>query len=54
MGRVILHCNSDGELYTFSAATVIGAHTLVDASSSLWHQHLGHPIPAASSRLRNN
>jgi hypothetical protein len=52
--RVILRCNSDGDLYTISAVTTIAAHALVAASSSLWHQRLGHPSPAALARLKNN
>lgn len=54
MGRVILRCNSDGNLYTISAVTPSTAHALIAASSSLWHQRLGHPNPAALVRLKNN
>jgi hypothetical protein len=42
-GRVILHCNSDGDLYTFLPA----------ASFSLWHHQLSHPDPIALASLRD-
>jgi len=45
--RVILRYNSDGDLYTLTAATPATAHALAPASSSLWHRHLGHPALAA-------
>lgn len=51
-GRVILRCNCDGDLYTMPPSTP-GAppHALLAASSTLWHQRLGHPAPAALERL---
>jgi len=51
--RVILRCNSDGDLYTISAATPSTAQALA-ASSSLWHRRLGHPGSAAIVSLRNS
>jgi transposase InsO family protein len=50
--RVILRCNCDGDLYTMPASTP-GAppHALLAASSTLWHQRLGHPAPAVLERL---
>ena len=44
--RVILRCNSDGDLYTITTAAPATAHALLVASTSLWHQRLGHPAPA--------
>ena len=44
---MILHYNSDGDLYTLTAATPATAHALAPASSSLWHRRLGHPTLAA-------
>jgi hypothetical protein len=44
-GRVIHRCNSTEDLYTWQPSP----HTtsaLVAASSTLWHQRLGHPAPA--------
>jgi hypothetical protein len=53
-GRVILRCNCDGDLYTMPTSTP-GAppHALLAASSTLWHQRLDHPAPAALERLNN-
>ena len=50
-GRVILRCNSDGDLYTLQPSTT---SALVAVSSTLWHQRLGHPAPAAVARLNKN
>jgi hypothetical protein len=47
-GRVILRCNSDGDLYTLQPST---ASALVTASTTLWHQRLCHPAPATVARL---
>jgi hypothetical protein len=52
--RVILRCNSAGDLYTISASTPSTAQALLAASSSLWHQRLGHPGPAAIASLRHS
>ena len=52
--RVILRCNSDGDLYTITATAPATAHALLAASTSLWHQRLGHPSPATVSSLRQN
>jgi len=52
--RVILRCNSDGDLYTITAAVPTTAHALLAASTSLWHQRLGHPSPAIVASLRQN
>jgi transposase InsO family protein len=49
---VILRCNSDGDLYTMPASTAAAPpHALLAASSTLWHQRLGHPAPATLERL---
>jgi hypothetical protein len=49
---VILRYNSDGDLDTLTTATPTTTHALVAASSSLWHQRLGHPAPAVVASLR--
>jgi hypothetical protein len=49
-GRVILRCNNDGDLYTLPQSTP-SSSALLAASSTLWHQRLGHPSPAAVVRL---
>jgi len=52
--HVILRCNSVGDLYTITAAAPTTAHALLAASTSLWHQRLGHPTPAIVASLRQN
>jgi hypothetical protein len=52
-GRVILRCNSDGDLYTWQPSPPTTS-ALITASRSLWHQHLGHPAPAALDHLHKN
>uniref|UniRef100_UPI0024DE3BB1 GAG-pre-integrase domain-containing protein n=1 Tax=Klebsiella pneumoniae TaxID=573 RepID=UPI0024DE3BB1 len=55
--RVILHCNSSGDLYTVPAAapaTYPPPHAALATSSTLWHHRLGHPSSAAITTLRNN
>jgi hypothetical protein len=49
-GRVILHCNSAGDLYTISSAVPVVAHAMLAASTSLWHR----PGPAVLASLRKN
>jgi hypothetical protein len=50
--RVILRCNSDGDLYILPSSTPAATtHALIAASSTLWHQRLGHPTPAALASL---
>ena len=51
-GRVILRCNSSGDLYTLSPAAQSTASALLAASSSVWHRRLGHPGPAVLSSLK--
>jgi hypothetical protein len=52
MGRMILRCNCDGDLYTMPASTPSATpHALLAASSTLRHQRLGHPAPAALERI---
>jgi hypothetical protein len=51
-GRVILRCNSSGDLYTLSPAAQSTASALLIASSSVWHRRLGHPGPAVLSSLK--
>ena len=51
---MILRCNSDGDLYTIIAVAPTTAHALLAVSTSLWHQHLGHPAPAVVASLRQN
>ncbi|KAK1684062.1 hypothetical protein QYE76_044910 [Lolium multiflorum] len=44
--RVILRCNSDGDLYTFpgsSTRRVPPTAMLATVAADLWHQRLGHP-----------
>ena len=53
-GRVILRCNSLGDLYTISSAAQSTARALLAASSSVWHRRLGHPAPAAIASLKKN
>ena len=53
-GRVILRCNSSGDLYTISPAAQPTATALLAASSSVWHRRLGHPAPAAIASLRKH
>jgi hypothetical protein len=49
---VILRCNSDRDLYTLPSSTPVATtHALIAASSSLWHQRLGDPAPAALAHL---
>jgi hypothetical protein len=54
--RVILRCNSDGELYTFpgTASACRSPHTafVATATSELWHQRLGHLGRDAMSSLQ--
>ena len=54
--RVILRCNSDGELYTFpgypSTRQPHPTALLATASADLWHQRLGHPGQDAMSALQ--
>nr|AAN34944.1 Putative retroelement [Oryza sativa Japonica Group] len=50
--RVILRCNSRGDLYTLPiAAPAIAAHSFLAQSSTLWHRRLGHPSSAAIQTL---
>jgi hypothetical protein len=52
--RVILHCNSHGELYTLlAAAPSIAAQCNLATSSTLWHRLLGHPGPIAITTLQH-
>jgi hypothetical protein len=54
--RVILRCNSDGDLYTFpmriSFHRSSSAALVVTATAELWHQRLGHPGHDAMSALQ--
>jgi hypothetical protein len=50
--RVMLRCNSSGDLYTFPAATH-QAYAAASNVASLWHCRLGHPSPAVSTRLQH-
>jgi transposase InsO family protein len=55
--RVILRCNSSGDLYTISVAAStnhVAPHGALVTSSTLWHHRLGHPNSAAITTLRNN
>jgi hypothetical protein len=53
-GRVILRCNSAGDLYTISSAVPTAAHAMLAVSTSLWHRRLGHPGPTELASLRKN
>ena len=48
---VILRCNSDGDLYTITAAAPATAHALLAASTSLWHQRLLLPSLLRFARI---
>ena len=51
--RVMLRCNSAGDLYTLSTAPPAPqAHLAI--STDLWHHRLGHPDSSAIDILRNN
>ena len=52
-GRVMLRCNSTRDLYTLPQSNT-SPSALLAASSSLWHQRLGHPAPAALDCLNKN
>ncbi|WVZ90303.1 LOW QUALITY PROTEIN: hypothetical protein U9M48_036613, partial [Paspalum notatum var. saurae] len=51
--RMILRCNSSGDLYTIPAATAV-PHSSLDVTSTLWHHRLGHPGASVINTLRNN
>jgi hypothetical protein len=55
--RMILRCNSSGDLYTIPTAAAtnhVAPHAALATSSTLWHHRLGHPSNAAITTLRNN
>jgi hypothetical protein len=54
MGRVILRCDSTGDLYTIPSAALTPTQAHHAASASLWHRRLGHPSPAIIASLRRN
>jgi hypothetical protein len=51
--RVILRCNSEGDLYTFPGSPRRAPHTALIATIDvdLWHHRLGHPGQDAMSAL---
>jgi transposase InsO family protein len=51
--RVMLRCDSDGDLYTIPAATHTSPHASIAITTSLWHSRLGHPSSTAINTLRN-
>jgi hypothetical protein len=54
--REIIHCNSDGDLYTFPGASSRLASAiafLATAPADLWHLRLGHPVQDAMSTLQH-
>ena len=54
MGRVILRCNSSGDLYTISPASPSTAASCnLAVTSTLWHHRLGHPSDSVVACLRN-
>jgi hypothetical protein len=53
-GRVILRCDSTGNLYTIPSAVPAPAQALLAASTSLWHRRLVHPGLAIITSLRRN
>ena len=53
-GRVILRCDSTGDLYTIPSVAPAAAKAMLAASSSLWHRRLGHPGPAVLATLKQN
>ena len=50
----MLSCNSDGDLYTFPAATSTAPHASIAVTSTLWHHRLGHLSSATLETLQNN
>jgi histone deacetylase 1/2 len=53
-GRVILRCNSSGDLYTISPASPsTAASCSLAITSTLWHHRLGHPSDSVVASLRN-
>ena len=53
--RVILRCNSSGDLYTITPdAATATTHANLAVSSTIWHHRLGHPGHATIDILRNN
>ncbi|GKE13470.1 hypothetical protein Tco_1417021 [Tanacetum coccineum] len=40
--HILLRCDSSGDLYPVTSPSPI-PHALLSASSSMWHQRLGHP-----------
>jgi len=53
-GRVILRCNSSGDLYTISPASPsTAASCSLAVTSTLWHHRLGHPSDCVVTSLRN-
>ena len=51
--RVMLRCNSAGDLYTFPAVSS-APHASIAISTDLWHHHLGHPSSATIDILRHS
>jgi hypothetical protein len=51
MGRVILHSNSSGDLYTISPSPPHSCS--LTTSSTLWHHCLGHPDPSTLATLNS-
>ena len=51
--RVMLPCNSAGDLYTLPAAPP-ASQAFLATSTDLWHHCLGHPGSSAIDTLRNN
>ena len=50
--RVILRCDSAGDLYTIPSVAPATAQALLAASSTLWHRRLGHPSPIVLATLK--
>ena len=51
--RMMLRCNSAGDLYTFPAASST-PHASIAISTDLWHHRLGHPSSATIDILCRN
>ncbi|GJX90488.1 ribonuclease H-like domain-containing protein [Tanacetum coccineum] len=41
--RLLLRCNSTGDLYPFLPSTISSPTTLLSTKHSMWHRRLGHP-----------
>jgi hypothetical protein len=52
--RLMLRCDSTGDLYTFPATTAASPLATLTITTTIWHARLGHPAPSVIDTLRNN